>query len=329
MAELRLYKREVNTVFDLLGSKEDDITYSLGWALANSDSFVRAFLGELSNHDPGEIVRIDLQQSIRDGGRTDIEIITTEFHVIIEAKRGWWFPDDEQLGMYAPRFEESELDPILVVAAEASSEYAASQGFTKSKRVGELPVSYLPWSRFAAVADQVRTASRNHAEKRLMQEIHAYLKGLMSSQNIFSNMVYVVSLGYEDEFGTGETFVSIVEDHDMYFHPFGRGGWPKVPPNYLGFRYDGKLQCIRHVDAYGVSDDPWNAIPKLKNKTSWPKEPHLSYSLGTRISPPKDVRSTNIRNTRLWAPLDLLLTCDTIPEAVKKGKQREAFLSGS
>jgi hypothetical protein len=39
-AELILYGRPVGTVFDLLGSKENDITYSLGWALAESEGAV-------------------------------------------------------------------------------------------------------------------------------------------------------------------------------------------------------------------------------------------------------------------------------------------------
>ncbi len=34
MTELRLHSRVVHTVFDLLGGKEDDITYSVGWGLA-------------------------------------------------------------------------------------------------------------------------------------------------------------------------------------------------------------------------------------------------------------------------------------------------------
>jgi len=34
VTELRLHSRVVHTVFDLLGGKEDDITYSVGWGLA-------------------------------------------------------------------------------------------------------------------------------------------------------------------------------------------------------------------------------------------------------------------------------------------------------
>jgi len=34
MTDLTLYGRRVETVFELLGEAEDDITYSVGWGLA-------------------------------------------------------------------------------------------------------------------------------------------------------------------------------------------------------------------------------------------------------------------------------------------------------
>ena len=47
-AELTLYGRSVGTVFDLLGDKENDITYSLGWALAESERLSSALLEDVS-----------------------------------------------------------------------------------------------------------------------------------------------------------------------------------------------------------------------------------------------------------------------------------------
>ena len=46
MTELTLHSRAVGTVFDLLGSKEDDITYSVGWGLGQSERFTRSVLSE-------------------------------------------------------------------------------------------------------------------------------------------------------------------------------------------------------------------------------------------------------------------------------------------
>jgi hypothetical protein len=50
MAQLYLRDQEINTVFDLRGNKENDITFSLGWALAQSDSFVKRFFNDLFPH---------------------------------------------------------------------------------------------------------------------------------------------------------------------------------------------------------------------------------------------------------------------------------------
>jgi hypothetical protein len=44
MAELFLHKRRVPSVFHLLGEYENDITYSVAWALANSRAFLDEFL---------------------------------------------------------------------------------------------------------------------------------------------------------------------------------------------------------------------------------------------------------------------------------------------
>lgn len=51
--DLRLHGRPVYTVFDLLGEKEDDITYSVGWGLAQSESLAYALLGEVFDGDLG------------------------------------------------------------------------------------------------------------------------------------------------------------------------------------------------------------------------------------------------------------------------------------
>src|SRR4051794_18756380 len=105
VAELRLHGQPVGTVFDLLGDKEDDITYSLGWGLAQSDRLSRALLRETFGVD-SEPDEIALQETIPGAGRTDIEIETPQQHLILEAKRGWDLPRPGQLETYATRFGE-------------------------------------------------------------------------------------------------------------------------------------------------------------------------------------------------------------------------------
>ena len=145
-------------------------------------------------------------------------------------------------------------------------------------------------------------------------------------QDVSSNLVYVVSLGGEIE-DTGMSFRDVVVDYDIYFCPIGGGSgrWPKEPPNYLGFRFDGKLQQVRHVEDYRVTDDNYAGFEPLKGKVDWSDERHWVFSLGPVMRPGHEVRTGNLyRAQRVWVALDLLLTCKTIAEARDKTKLRLA-----
>ena len=43
LSDLSLHGRKLESIFELLGSAEDDITYSLGWVLAHSPNLLRTF----------------------------------------------------------------------------------------------------------------------------------------------------------------------------------------------------------------------------------------------------------------------------------------------
>jgi hypothetical protein len=188
-----------------------------------------------------------------------------------------------------------------------------------------IPVSYVPWARIAELASTTATNTRSHAEKRLLLELHRYLKGLMTMQNVTSNEVYVVALGQEPLDWSSLSFKDTVVERDRYYHPVGgkRGGWPRTPPNYLGSRFDGRLQQIRHVEGYEVITRPHDYIPEIIPEADWTEEPHFLYTLGPVIEPPHEVRTGNVyRNQRVWCALDLLLTCKTIREARDKTQER-------
>jgi hypothetical protein len=277
MAELLLHTRPVRTVFDLLGDKEDDITYSFGWALANSERLAPTLLSScfstVQTGEEDEVTALRLQETMPGAGRTDVEVETKRAHLILEAKRGWNLPTVEQLEQYATRFDDSRASCLLVVA-ECTTAWAKPR---------------LP----EAVAE--------------------------------SNMVYVVSLGIDELFGSGMSFADIVVNHDRYFHPVGGGpgGWPKTPPNYVGFRFHGKLQQVRHVEDYDVHEQPWETIPGLAGRPDWPTGPHFLYKLGPVMAPNEDVRTGKLyRAQRVWAALDLLLTSPTIAEARDETNKR-------
>jgi hypothetical protein len=186
VAEIRLHSRPVHTVFDLLGDKEDDVTYSVGWGLAQSDAFANALLARAyGKRKVGEPTAIRLQESAKDQGRTDIEIETDDLHLIIEAKRGWQLPDRSQLKLYLPRLRKTQpKEPLLVVIAESSAEWVTTQSMPAS--IDGIPIRYLSWGEVAALAAATAQKSKTNNEKRLLRELHQYLKGLMNMQDVTS-----------------------------------------------------------------------------------------------------------------------------------------------
>lgn len=328
MADLFLHGREVRTVFDLLGDKENDITFSIGWALAQCDSFLTLLLKRLfADYDVGEIRALQLQQS-GGSGFTDIEIITDHVHIIVEAKRGWSLPDDigGQLARYAPRFSVNSRQSLLVVMSEGADYYATPK---LPERIGAIPVKYLSWRNVASIASESQRTSK-HAGKHLLQELVQYLNGIMTSQNQTSNQVYVVALAGGKPDWSALSWQDIATHRHRYFHPVGGSGWPKTPPNYLGFRYNGKLQSIHHVDSYIVvadSEAMAAAFPEMPSAT-WGAQDlftktHFLYTLGPAILTNHEVRTGNIYPSgRVWAALDLLLTSQTIFEARNLTRQR-------
>jgi hypothetical protein len=310
VADLLLHGRPVATVFDLLGDKENDITYSLGWALANSDRLALDLLDDvLGSQGDTESPAISLQDFVSGGGYTDVEIKTPHRHLIVEAKRGWSLPSLAQLEKYAPQIERSQ--GVLLVIAEGSSEFADSAGCPR--QAAGVAVHYRSWQQVTALVAVVASSARG-AERRLLEELVRYLRGLMSARDPRDNMAYVVSIGQDPLSWSDLTFREIVE-RGHYFHPVGggRGRWPKEPPNYLGFRWNGCLQSIHHVDAYEVMTEPHRHIPEIHAQT-W--EPHFLYHLGPAIRPSHTVKTGNLYATlRVWAAIDLLLTADTIKQA--------------
>lgn len=328
VTELTLHGRAVRTVFDLLGAREDDITYSLGWGLSRSEALTRAMLSEAFGADApqGPLIAIRLQESEAGTGRTDIEVEAEHQHLVIEAKRGWTLPSPSQIAQYADRLlARDERERHIAVVAECASDYppvAALLGTGYG-----VPVSYVPWARVVEMVQATARATRAQAERRLLAELHRYLLGVMTMQDVRSNMVYVVSLSTKEIAGTsGLSTVEVLERLGRYFCPVGGanpGGWPKEPPNYLGFRYHGRLQAIHHVDGYAVRLAPWERVPELAGRVEVPEHDQFDFELGPAIHPGRPVRTGNLyRAQRVWCALDLLLTAETIREARDKTQER-------
>lgn len=315
MAELRLHGRPVETIFDLLGDREDDITYSLGWGLAKSAALSRALLDEVLG-EASEPEAVALQETVPGAGRTDVEIETDRQHVILEAKRGWNLPHPDQLETYAARLGGDGRLGCIAVVSECSLDYPPVAELPET--IGAIPVRYLPWARVATVVAETADAVGSHAEKRLLRELHTYLRSLMTMQNVTSNLAYVLALNDRPLDWSSLTFLDTVVERGRYYHPVGggKGGWPRTPPTYLAFRYSGRLQRIHHVEGYEVVTRPHDHIPEIAESVDWTGQPHFLYELGPLIEPPAGIKTGGLyRNLRVWAALDLLLTCPTIADA--------------
>jgi hypothetical protein len=138
-----------------------------------------------------------------------------------------------------------------------------------------------------------------------------------------SNWVYIVSLGSGKPKNWKSSWQEIVNKNLKYFHPVGgnKSGWPSEPPNYIAFRYNGKLQSIHHIDKYEVFDNPKEYFNDAPDE-NWGQ--HYLYTLGPHIKPTSEIKAGAkiVRSMRVWAMLDLLLTSKTIEEARDKSKLR-------
>ena len=140
-------------------------------------------------------------------------------------------------------------------------------------------------------------------------------------QDIDSNWVYVVAIGRGTKKGWGISWIDMVEKKRRYFHRMGVHGWPKEPPNYIAFRYRGRLQSIHHIERHRVVNDLHDAFKEIPSKK---REPFFVYELGRPIKPQSKVRTGNIyANGRVWCMLDTLFTSSTIAEARDISHKRE------
>lgn len=176
--------RDIETLFDLLGDSENDLTAALGWALAQADGFAQALMSEVFGCDIGDVLGVSLQRFGPDGGYTDVEVTSTKAHLIIEAKKGWWVADETQLARYAKR--PAGVDARLLSVSAANQQWAMRH---LKKLAGSVPVKHRSWGELSQLAE----TSAHHgslASRRLLRELAQYLKGASRMQAVSSNWAH-------------------------------------------------------------------------------------------------------------------------------------------
>src|SRR3954447_17113497 len=100
MPDLFLHGREIHTVFELLGVRENDITYSLGWCLRQSSHLADALMKNVLGRAEETPVHTVFLQHHDEKGITDVELHAGRSALTVEAKRGWTLPVLDQLARY-------------------------------------------------------------------------------------------------------------------------------------------------------------------------------------------------------------------------------------
>lgn len=324
VSDLVLHARSVGTVFDLLGHQENDMTAALGWGLARSAALLAGFVDHLAAGQPvPDDIVIQLQEhGPVDHGFTDIELRSREFHAIVEAKRGWNLPSTDQLHRYADRFrvQGAAIQRFVVLTQNGAQEIVHHRLGGWSPQA-PIEVAVLGWSQLVWLAERAGREGLA-VERALVAELARYLRGVADMRDTDSNQVWVAALTRKpwDGWPSDLTSVVEVEKHRLYHYP-SAASYPKIVPNYVGFRYDGRLQSIHHVDGYEIIHSPQPHVPGAP-AIEW-DEPVFLLRLGPPMRPDHTVRTGTLYGPgHQWADLDLLLTSSTVREAVDLSKAR-------
>ena len=318
---LTLHGIQPSNVFRLGGADENSATFSLGWVLEQSPTYrnlvIEATFGELLD---GGDAAISLQHHHEDGGYTDLEIqMGRQFHAILEAKRWWEVPSQGQFQRYVPRLMAAATDQKRLVSVSAADrDYA---GRRLPAELNGIPIVHLSWGELARLCKLAQPHASRFEEKLWLRQWALHLQEFVSVERQKDNKVFVVSLSSQPMIpGQAHTWIDVVEKDKCYFHPIG-DGWPVQPPNYVGFRYYGRLQSVHHIDSFEIVEDLATRNPSWINT-----EPdHFVYHLGPPMRPLQQIKTGNIdRNGRVWCAIDTLLSgaFATISDARDETKHR-------
>jgi hypothetical protein len=318
MPTLRLHNQHVSSPYQLIGRDENALTFALGHCLSQSQPLLKDILRRAGVHHLGKralnAVQIELQcHEPENGGFTDIELyLPGRFKVIFEAKIGGGWPHERQLQKYEKRLQSDptvQLARLVVLVARPPG--AARQ----------LPewCGLMRWSDVRQFVDQLAKADPAHPP---VWWLDTFLKEVYDVRLGFEEEVWVVPLGRHPICEDNPfPLIDVPRQYDKYLFP------TRFNPRktlFIAFRYDGKLQAVHRIvrEQGGVTNYD-QVIPGLHG------DPHIectAYHLGRPIPLARQPRTGPgiPRNTRTYCDLDLLLTSETISDAVRLTKERRS-----
>ena len=322
MTRLLKFGSPVESMFQLMGDDEDALTAALGYSLAVSPVLLRLLLSDVLQEVPATLDDTTIAwQTRHDLGITDLEIdVPRSAFIVIEAKKGAALPSLHQLQRYA-RICSTRREPQVLLVPLTSATREEANLSRAALRIAGVPVAPLSWRRIRTLAQLARERER-HRARSVLRQLLVFLEDFLGLETIHSNMVFVVSLGSDNPPRWRLSWIDIVEKHRKYFYGVGAPRWPP-PPNYMGFRYRGRLQSVHHVESWRVVPDLRKEFRGAEHGPAW--GPHYLLDLGPAIRPNQEVLSGPrvLRNNRVWCMLDTLLTSRTISEALTITRARE------
>ncbi|OGC11283.1 hypothetical protein A3K48_02025 [candidate division WOR-1 bacterium RIFOXYA12_FULL_52_29] len=285
--------------------------------MARVPRLVKALIKRMYNRDMKYNNIVIRLQKHGEKGITDIEIVVdNRFFCIIEAKKGWSLPTLDQLKKYRERFGGyKRTKRMFLVLSDCTEEYF--NGNLK-RSIRGVPIKSISWHDVIKTINYIYHEASNK-EKYLLSELQKYLLEEVQMENKESNWVYVVSLSNKTPKWSKISWRDVINKKRLYFYPAEKN-WPKIPLNYMGFRYDGKLQSIHYVKSYEIVADMHSRIPEIKRGKV--KNHYLLY-LGEPFEPRKELPIGKIwSNGRLKCMLDTLFTCKSLKDACAVSKKR-------
>ena len=273
--------------------------------------------------DPGDVEEIILQK-VDSGGITDVEVISTRAHLIIEAKRGWVLPHRAAAWSVRPK---AHCDCPAPQAPPCP--YRVLQRVRRpssARRVNGQKVEHRSWSEVIAHAQRATTELGRIRNDTLLGSLSATSKEsrrcripLQISRTAYHLVRATPKAGQwprERCWIAGSTSTLS-----------GRGGQSTPRTSWRSAGMDG-FRSFATSRALRSRRDSTRSFVRSR-QVGIPKVPFLVYRLGPPIpfTPlPTGVDSTgkriNYRDSRFRVAVDLILTSDSIEEAVAKTKAR-------
>lgn len=213
MVELRRHGSEVASVFDLLGTDENDLTSALGFTMARCPQLCEAIAARIGVGGGDAVIAMEVRHA---EGRTDLELRVGQDLFVFEAKAGWLLPGVEQLARYTSSIRGNGA---LITLSQASRALAAHR---LPPEVNGVPVFHLPWREVLDDIREVEPRCRGR-ERMWLQELNQYLKGVVRMVDVADSWAYCVALNDERPGDGPISFKEFVQEHGTYFHPFGTG----------------------------------------------------------------------------------------------------------